>query len=411
MKTIKISQLKEKRILGRTAFGACINADANTVANTDAETGTDSGNCSDALSAEDIKVTGDGSLALFWAASALEFSVHSSAVWIQLSADYDSKEPWISVYINQSPVSRFMVEKGEPRWFCIANNLNPQKDNLITIYKDTQPMSDDTRHSLFIHQAGLSDDGEFIPLKPRKLKLEFVGDSITSGEGLAGSPDEMEWITQWFAGSKTYAAQTARTLDADFSVVSQCGWGLCWGWDGNRNSKIPPFYEDVCGVMQGDFQKSIGSQLAWDFNGGSDFVIINLGTNDNGAFFQPPWMQSEKGEEYKLTSENGKICKKDAAVIQENAIEFLKKVRRCNPNAKIIWCWGMIPLDLIPPVIKTSVEEYKKTSGDKDVYLLEFDSMNELEKLPEDKGSRGHPGPKTHKIAAQKLVEMIRSLM
>ena len=70
----------------------------------------------------------------------------------------------------------------------------------------------------------------------------------------------------------------------------------------------------------------------------------------------------------------------------------------------------MIPLDLIPPVIKTSVEEYKKTSGDKDVYLLEFDSMNELEKLLEDKGSRGHPGPKTHRLAAIKLCDVIKKL-
>ncbi|MCR4954199.1 MAG: hypothetical protein K6A43_09010 [Treponema sp.] len=372
MKTYKISQINEKRILGRTNFG-----------------GGDSYVGSAVLSAGAVTSSKDEPLALFWAASALEVAVRATSVWVELSSEYHSNEPWVSVYINGSFVSRFMVEKGDSRWFCLARNLNPQKENLITIYKDTQPMPDDSMHSLLIHQVGLNDDGEFVPVKLRKLKLEFVGDSITSGEGLAGGADEMEWIPQWFVGSKTYAAQTARALDADFSTVSQCGWGLCWGWDGNRNSKIPPFYEQVCGVMKGEFQEKLGSQLAWNFAGGSDFVIINLGTNDNSAL---------------------KSCDYDAAVIQDAAIEFLKKVRRCNPNAKIIWCWGMIPLDLIPPVLKAAVEAYKVQTGDKNVFALEFDSMDEVEKLPEDKGSRGHPGAKTHKLAAEKLVALIKYL-
>ena len=88
-----------------------------------------------------------------------------------------------------------------------------EKENLISIIKDTQPMSEDILHELKITGIGLDDEGEFCELKPRSYKMEFIGDSITSGEGLAGKPDEMEWITQWFCASKTYAVQLAKKMN------------------------------------------------------------------------------------------------------------------------------------------------------------------------------------------------------
>ena len=376
MREYKISEIENKRILGRTA-----------------------------------PIENDKPLALFWAASALELNVKASEVHLLLSSDYETSEPWISVYLNGSPLSRFMVEKGEARWVCLARNLNPEKENLITIYKDTQPMTGESKHSLFIHKVALSDSGLFCPLKERKIKIEFVGDSITSGEGLAGNPEEMDWITQWFVGSATYAAQTARNLNADFSVISQCGWGLCWGWDGNRNSVIPPYYEQVCGVAWGDYQKSLGAQEKWNFNGGSDFVVINLGTNDNGAFFQPPWQEDKFQDKYRLSlNADGSVCVHDSKTVIDAVKDFLKIVRKNNPEAVIIWCWGMIKLDVIPPLIQQGVEDYMRETDDTRVCTLELDSMEMLEKLAEDKGSRGHPGPKTHRLAAVKITDLIKKL-
>ena len=372
MKSYKISEIENKRILGRTT-----------------------------------PIEKDNPLTLFWAASALELNVKSNEVYILISSNYERNEPWVSIYVNGRPISRFLVEKGDPKWVCIAKNLNIEKENLISIYKDTQPMSDDKTHSLFIHEVGLSEGGTFLPPIPRKLKIEFVGDSITSGEGLGGGPDEWDWIPQFFVGSSTYAAQTARKLNADFSVVSQSGWGICWGWDGNRNTKIPPHYEQICGLCGSDYHKSLGSQEAFDFKGGSDFVVVNLGTNDNGAFYQPPWQQNEK---YKLTlNEDGTVGEKDSEIIIEGVKDFLKTIRRNNPNAIIIWVYGMIKLQLVPPLIQIAVEEYIFESGDKRVYTLELDAMEDVEKLEEDKGSRGHPGPKTHLLAAYKLSDFIKN--
>lgn len=377
MKTYKINEIKSKRILGRNVKNAG---------------------------------KSDKPLALFWGASALEINVKAKQVWLKVSSCYDQFEPWIAVFVNGSQTGRFMVPSGETFWICVAANMNPEKENLITVMKDTQPMSGEEHHSLFIHEVGLDENGSFCDVVPRNLSIEFIGDSITSGEGLAGNPEEGDWITQWFCASKTYAVQAAMALGTDWNVMSQCGWGLCWGWNGDTNTKLPPHYENVCSVMWGDYQKSIGAHDKYDFGKGSDYVVLNLGTNDNGAFFQPPW-KDENGVEHVLHHEaDEKASPEEGKIISDAAKAFLISIRKNNPAAKIIWTWGMMKLTAVPFYIQQGIDEYKSETGDNNVYTLLLDPMEENEKLPEDKGSRGHPGPKTHTLAKNKIVDFIKSI-
>ena len=90
--------------------------------------------------------------------------------------------------------------------------------------------------------------------------------------------------------------------------------------------------------------------------------------------------------------------------------DFLTVIRSHNPNAPILWCWGMLKLHVVPSLIQKGVEEYKAATGDKNVYTLELESLDELEKTPEEKGSRGHPGFKTHHAAAVKIVDFLTKL-
>ena len=70
----------------------------------------------------------------------------------------------------------------------------------------------------------------------------------------------------------------------------------------------------------------------------------------------------------------------------------------------------MLPLQTVPSLIQKGVEEYKAATGDNNVYTLELESLFELEKTPQEKGSRGHPGLKTHVAAAKKIYSFINSL-
>lgn len=362
MKNYPINEIKNKRLLGRNVSGG---------------------------------ICKDNAVRLFWAGSTLEVNVKAREIWAEISCNYDVHEIWIAVEVNGFQTSRFIAPK-RPTWICLARNINPEKENLISIIKDTQPMSGDVLHELKISALRLDDDGLFCDLQPHACKIEFIGDSITSGEGLAGKPDEMDWITQWFCASKTYAAQLAKKMNADWSTISQCGWGLCWGWDGDVTSAIPLYYNQVCGVLNGEQQQAMGTCDALSYGGGAEYVILNLGTNDNSGFKS---QDDGKG----VDGVAGK------AIVAE-VKRFLGEIRKNNPHAKIIWTWGMISIDIVPSLIIKGVKEYITESKDKDVYTLELESMEKLEKTEEDKGSRGHPGPITHKKAAERIFNFIKTL-
>ena len=362
MKSYKMNELKNIRLLGRNVPGG---------------------------------ICGDGAARLFWAASAIEVNLKARELWAEISSDYDVHEIWLAVEVNGSQTARFIAPKS-PTWVCLAHNLNPEKENLISVIKDTQPMPGDNMHELKISGLRLDDDGEFLPVKARSCKIEFIGDSVTSGEGLAGAPDEMDWISQWMCGSKTYAVQLAKKMNADWTCISQSGWGLCWGWDGDLNSRIPLHYEKICSVLTGEHQKETGTCDNLDYGDGADYVVLNLGTNDNGGF--------------KIHDDGNGASGKAGQTIVSAAKQFLHDIRRHNPRAKIIWSWGLLVLDVVPPLIQKGIDEYIAETNDRNVYSLELEPMTMIEKTDEDKGSREHPGYISHKRAAEQLAAFISRL-
>ncbi|MBR5646087.1 MAG: hypothetical protein IKX23_05555 [Treponema sp.] len=357
MKSYKLNEIEYKRILGRNI----ISADRYETVN------------------------------LYWGASCVEVCVKASEIWVNLSSDYDVFEIWACVEVNGFQTARFIVPK-EKQWICIARNLNPNVENLITIIKDTQPMPDDSKHLMSVNQIGLNEGGFFVPLKERKYNIEFVGDSITSGEGLSGNSNEGDWITQWFRAGKTYAVKTAHLLNASWNVMSLCGWGICWGWDGNKEHNLPSHYENICSVLKAEESSNIYNN--YNFPVQNDFVVINLGTNDNEAIKQKIYTDAA---EYRPK-------------IIESVCEFLKTIRKNNPYAKIIWCYGMLEINIVPSLIKCGIKKYKKLTDDKNVFILKLESREKLEKADYEKGARGHPGEKTHIAAAKKLAGFIKTI-
>lgn len=353
------------------------------------------------------------STALFWTASGISVESTTGELWAELEGDYETYEPWVSVWINGKQVSRFIVEKGR-RWYCLFRGLSP-KQNRFTLLKETQAMSGDERHMLLVHALGVPKNVEgksdeiFLPQKERSLRIEFVGDSITTGEGLYGATDEMDWISGWMGLSENYALSTAKNLDADFRILSQSGWGVVSGWDNNRNSTMPRHYGKICSLAPGERNRKMGAQDENDFEKWKpDFVIVNLGTNDWGAFNNPPFKDEKSGVFWKLSlGEDGKPVQKDLIFFKNGVKDFITQIREKNPEAKIIWAYGMCGPEL-GEEIKQSVEEYKKESGDSKVDFILLDSMqNESD---EEKGSRMHPGKGTHSRACKILCGKIREL-
>jgi len=347
-------------------------------------------------------MTSKNPLALFWSASGIEICTNASELWVQVSSDYSVNEIYLAVQISGYTIARFMAPK-EKSWICVAKNLNPQEKNNISIIKDSQPSAFDPNHIVQIHQIAVTKNAEFFQVPKKDCFIEFIGDSITSGEGLCGRPEAPEWISSYISVSNNYAMQIAKIKNAEISIISQCGWGITRGWDSNIYSNIPSHYQNVCSIFNSPMQKELGSCQEYDFSKKADFVVVNLGTNDNSSF-NNSWTDESTGKVYQYqVNDDGTVAESSKKEIYEGIKNFLYQIRKNNPSAKILWVWGMLKLDKIPAILQNAMEDYKKESGDQKVFSLELDAMEDVENHLLDKGSRWHPGPKTHELAAKKI--------
>ncbi|MGN0143854.1 MAG: SGNH/GDSL hydrolase family protein, partial [Clostridium sp.] len=327
----------------------------------------------------------------------------ASELWMDIEVDYDLYEQWISIEINGEFISRQMITKGSYS-ICIFRGMNNEKVKNVRIYKEVQPMNKDNNCIFLIH--GLRTDGEFREIQDKKIKIEFIGDSISSGEGIIGAKQEEDWIPMFFGVIDNYAVKTAKKFDADFRIISQSGWGVLSSWDNNPNYALPKYYEQICGVVNGERNKQLGAWEPNDFNSWKpDFIVVNLGTNDGSAFTSPEWNDEFTNKKFKQhIDEDGNYNKNDVKRFEEAVIKFLCKIRKNNKDSKIIWAYGMLGTSMME-YIYHAVYEYKREYNDKNVYITQLSAITE-----ETIGARKHPGKLNHQIASEQLFEFISSL-
>ena len=343
-------------------------------------------------------------LTLFWTGSAVELNATGAELWVEVEAEEELYEPWISVTINGAWISRQMVTSGR-HWICLFRGMNATAVKNVRIIKETQAMSGEQGCTLKVHALRL--DGQLKPVLGRPFKLEFIGDSITSGEGAIGAREEEDWIPMIFSAVHNYTAITAEALNADYRVMSQSGWGVMTSWDNNPHASIPKYYEQVCGLLAGEKNEAVGALQENDFSSWQpDVIVVNLGTNDNSAFHSPAWGDEHTGQIYKQRlNEDGSYNEQDLQAFEAAAEQFLMKLRRCNPKSHIVWAYGMLGTPMLP-AIKRAVAGYASHTGDGAVSVLELPEMTD-----DTTGARAHPGIGAHERAAGALVEFIKPLL
>lgn len=340
-------------------------------------------------------------LSLVWGGSFVEFHVKASEFRILLAGPYTTYENWIAIEINGEILSRRMVSK-DKEWITVFRMMNPDKETIVKIIKETQAFESDAEHRLDIYE--IETDGELLEVNKDKLRIEFIGDSITSAEGCIGAKCEEDWRAQIFSHTNSYPYMTGKKLDADIQVFSQSGWGTYASWDCKENCALPLYYEDIYSLMsynpanRDSFFAKQGFYEPWDFlSWQPDVVVINLGTNDDGAF------HNEECENKNLLKMQGtELDEEDRLKVRNACVDFLKTVRKNNPDALMVWAFGMLECK-IAVTIKEAVEIYKKEQSDEQALFVELPPVTD-----ETVGSRFHPGRKAHKKAAKVIVQTIK---
>lgn len=340
-------------------------------------------------------------LPLFFNGSGVEVNVTGTELWIDLEVISGMYEPWVWTAINGAFISRQMLLSGTHH-LCLFRGMSPEAVKNVRFIRETQPMAGDEECHILV--KGFWSDGSFFPVPEKKLKLEFIGDSITSGEGTYGAREDMDWIPMYMSCSRTYAAWVAGALNAEYRLLSQGGWGVLCGWDNDPRHNIPSCYEKICGLADGKYGKRLGADEPNDFAlWQPDAVIVNLGTNDASAFDQPAWRDPDTGETFRQRrTPDGGHHPEDLKRFGKAVSDFLVMIRRNNPGAHIVWVYGMLGYDLTL-ALADAISSYRNLSGDKNVAFLQLPDT-----AKEAVGSREHPGEKSHMRAAGILTEYLR---
>lgn len=273
--------------------------------------------------------------------------------FFQAVIDGDSDNP---VLIDCSP--------GE-RAYLIADNL-PAGVHTVVLQRRTDPT---TRGTLF---RGFLTDGKarFQP-KSQRRRIEFYGDSITSGHGIDDCCGTCNAHRRYWDGTATYAAQTARLLNTDYTVISKSGIGISVSW-----------YPQV---MPNLFYRSNpdDSLSAWDFTQNvPDIVVVNLMQNDS-------WLVKKRRPE--LTR----------ADIVGNYQKFLIELLERYPSAAFVCTIGPMDAARAESEWVTIIEEAAKRLAS--VYPGRVKACR-LPYLP----TRDHPTRREHGVIAGILANFIK---
>jgi len=241
----------------------------------------------------------------------------------------------------------------------------------------------DTEHTLLICKDTESNIGYIdllglrclqllpLPALPER-KIEYFGDSITSGTGMDLSViacDKGQWYDQHNA-YMSYGATTSRNLNAQWQLTALAGVGLVHSCC-NMNVLMPQIFDKT--FLRGD-------TIKWNFKKyRPDVVTVCLGQNDG---------------------------KQDSALFCKAYIGFLKALRNHYPKASIICLTSPMADSSLTARMKQyifSITTFLNKEGDNNIYKYYFSKQYH-------NGCGGHPDLDEHKLIADELTEYIKKI-
>ncbi len=217
--------------------------------------------------------------------------------------------------------------------------------------------------------TGITFNGTPLATPPfDKITMEVIGDSISSGASMwssASDPSIPADYPYFLDGTKTYAYLTGEAIGANVRVTQASGYGCVSGFntDGLNLQKLFPY------------TNYWRDRDLYEFDPQAQLVVINLGTNDFMARGQTGLTEAQ---------------------FQEGAENLMSMAHSKNPDAKIVWCTGMM-CTAFPNALKQAVVNLG--GADSGYYYLELPYGVD--------GGYGHPNVAQHQAAANVLTAFL----
>lgn len=298
-----------------------------------------------------------------------------------LNASNADNQARVGIYVNGERVIDDMVDNLQETYDVFESDT--PKDVTISIVK----LSESPMSTIGIKEIKATGS-KIAPTPNKDVLIEFIGDSITCGYGIDDPDKDHHFSTKTEDVTKAYAYRTAQALNADYSMVSFSGYGIVSGYTNDKKvaaQTVPQFYTKLgySWAANGSF---VPANVDWDFSKRQpDVIVVNLGTNDDSY----TKTDSERKQEY---------C--------DGYVEFLKKIRANNPDAKILCTLGIMG-DRLFEQVQLAVNNYTEETGDTNISTMKFDVQ-----LPDDGYSADwHPSVTTHEKASEKLAAEIKALL
>ena len=304
---------------------------------------------------------------LSWPGTSVEGNFTGSSLAVKL--DDQLGKNFFNVFIDGKPVV-IEAAKGS-KTYPVASGLAPGAHRFL-ITKRTEGEEGGT----FFGGLELADGGKLLAPPPRKQRrIEFFGDSITSGMGNESPDDGPDHLLKDKNNYMSYASITARALDAEAHITSQSGIGVMISW---FPFTMPDFYDQLSAVGNNDTK--------WDFSSWTpDVVVINLFQNDR-------WLIDREKRLSPMPDDAQRIAAYRT---------FVQKIRALYPKAYIVCALGS--MDAVqegskwPGYVRTAVDQMRD-AGDARIDTIVF-PWN---------GFGGHPRVKQHQYNAGLLTDFIR---
>lgn len=305
-----------------------------------------------------------------WSASGFSVQFEGSGLkaLIASNAPNAANYAYLKVYVDGVEQEDVLLDE-KMQTVTLAEGLDPNVTHRVEVRKRNSPRSS----TAGLVQLEVTGGKKLAPANANDRLIEFVGDSLTVGYSAADTnKTATAWSTATEDATKTYSKQVADGLNADYMVTAISGRGVVMNNSGGDGYLLPEIYpqQDIYNLPD----------VPYDFALQPQVIVINLGTND---------------------ATNADL---NMDTFQNGVYDFIHLVRQKNPNAQIIWAYGLRTDRMTTQVaaaIQAAVAQHN-AQGDAKVHYVPLAVAQEMH--------LNHPTAAAYAPAGETLIEKIKEI-